>query len=58
MSRLKPSWAEWDNMAEKRHLLLSKKRMIRTHWHCLDQNYVATNAMLIDSQQQDLLKWT
>ena len=48
LSRLKQFWTEWDNMAEKRRHLLSKKRMTRTDWHSLDQNYRTTNAMLID----------
>ena len=62
-SKLEQFWAEWDKMAEKRRLLLSKKRMTRTAWHCLDQNYLTTNAMLIDCPVpdcpglQDLRTW-
>ena len=47
-SRLKKFWSEWDEMAEKRRQLLSKKRLTRANWLSLDANYLSTNAMLIN----------
>ena len=54
LTKLKQFWSEWEKLAEKRRLLLSKKRMTRADWHTLDQNYQTTNAMLVDCPEPRL----
>ena len=48
LTKLKQFWSEWEKLAEKRRLLLSKKRKTKVDWRTLDQNYQTTNAMLVD----------